>query len=128
MTARIAVVFDASAAASFAASGMSVGEVLTEVSDEAAVACLPLPCLVAAARAGADQDHLEVLARNPVVRVDGGDVRSWRALAATYEIVNSYEGAVAALTAMKNGVAVLTSEVGMYRALGEDLTIPIVES
>jgi hypothetical protein len=121
----ITLVLDTSAAVEFSRGSIHVGEVLSEIADEQAVAVLPLACLVEAAHDAADMARLEILASHQAVIVLPAEPDRWRALAATYDVVGGQDAACAALTALDANAWILTRDPGRYAGLGDGLTIPI---
>lgn len=123
---RISVVLDASAAVEFSRGSIHVGEVLTMVAEEEAVAVLPLPCLVEAMQWAADKSLLEALVNHPLVAVAGGEPGQWRTLSTLRELVGGYGEAAAALVAIDAGASLLTRWPGLYATVDTGgMVIPI---
>lgn len=123
---EIQLVLDASAAVEFSRGSIHVGEVLSLVAEDEAIALLPLACLIEATAWVVDRDRLEVLTRHKSVLVMPGEPDQWRALATTFELVGRQDAAVAALTALDARVGLLTRQPGLYSSVGSgNLVIPI---
>jgi predicted nucleic acid-binding protein len=113
----IRIVLDTSAIVAFTRGSIDVGEVIAEVDDEQAAVGLPDLCLVEASRAVADASWLDLLVNRDSTRVLADQVESWRAFAATYEIVGRLDAASAVLAAIDLDCHVLTGQPGLYGGL-----------
>lgn len=123
----IRLVLDASAVLEYTRGSIHVGEVLTQVEDDNAVAVVPSLSLAAVFRSITDSDRLDVLFTLPFVAVIGEDGAQWRALAALYDVTGRLDAAACALAAIDAGAAVLTAQPGLYAGLGGNLAILIGE-
>lgn len=122
----ITLVLDTSAIIEFASSSIHVGEVLTEVHDDEAIAAVPMPCLIEAAHAGADLALLDLLVGHHDTVLLAEDPGSWRALAVLVDLTRNYAVAAAGLISLDNRAPVLTRHPDWYGNVGRgDLTIPI---
>jgi hypothetical protein len=124
----IRLVLDTSAVVEFTRASIHVGEVLSEVVDEQAIAVLPVICLVEAVHAVADPALLDVLIGHPAVALLDEQASEWRMLAEVYAIVGRLDAAAAGLAALDARTAILTKQPGLYAGLGDGrLVIPIGE-
>lgn len=124
----IRLVLDSTAILAFVRQSFDVGEVLSEIGDNAAVAALPLACLVEAARDAVDQDRLHLLAEHPSTVVVSAEAADWRTLAALCSLIGGYAPATAALAAMDSGCWVLSTKPDLYaHVAGGELAIPVHE-
>jgi hypothetical protein len=123
---QIFLVLDASAVVEFTRGSVHVGEPIAEVDDDDAAVGIPFLCLSDALPSVADLDRLQMLVTHPAVRVLSDEPWSWRAHAATRDVVGLASAASAALAAMNDGVPVLTKVPGLYAGLaGGSLTVDI---
>jgi hypothetical protein len=122
----VRLVLDASAILLFVRQRFDIGETLAEVSDNDAVAALPLACLVEAAQHAVDADRLNLIAEHPATVIVGADPADWQTLGELYKLTGGYPEASAALTAMDYGCWVLTARTSPYRHVaGGELAIAI---
>lgn len=121
---RVAIVLDSTAILAYTRESIAVGEIIAEVSDEHLLVGLPLPCLVQAYLSDGDRQRLDVLAGHSFTTVLADEPQSWRWLARTSVITESYEKASAAVLALGADVSLLTAEPEIYAGLGDaDLVI-----
>jgi hypothetical protein len=122
----IFLVLDASAVVEFTRGSIHVGEPLAEINEDDGGVGIPFLCLSDALPAIHDLDQLQILVTHPAVRVLSDEPWSWRAHAATCDIVGRPSAASAALAAMNSGVPVLTRQPGLYAGLADgDLAVAI---
>ncbi|WP_250029870.1 hypothetical protein [Paractinoplanes maris] len=113
----IQLVLDTSAVVEFTRESIHVGEVLSLVADDNAIALLPLPCLVEAYQWAADRARLDVLIALESVFVAPPEPKQWRAIAAAYGLVGRQDAAVAALLALDAGAGLLTRQPDLYASV-----------
>ena len=121
----IRLVLDTSAVLAFVRQSVHVGEVLVEVDDNAAVAAIPLACLVEAARDAVDHDQLVFLAEHPSTVIVAEEAGHWRMLGGLCSMTGGYASASAALTALDARCWVLTANPAIYASVGGELAVPI---
>jgi hypothetical protein len=122
----VQLVLDASAIVEFTRESVHVGEVLAEVASEGAVAALPVPCLVEAVHAVADDDRLGLLVGHNATVVITDERADWRVLATAYDTVGRADAASAFLAALDHDAGLLTRQPGLYAGIDNDsLVLPI---
>jgi hypothetical protein len=114
----IYLILDTSAIRAFARASIDVGEIISEVNDEAAAVGLPVLCLVEANRTAADQERLEVLLRHEAATVLDVRASNWRELAALFAGIDSLAAASAALATIDLRCFILTSRPELYARSG----------
>ncbi len=122
----IRLVLDASAVLSFSHGDVHVGELLTELEAEGAIAGLPVACLAEAFPAAVDAERVHLLVEHPAVQVVGESADDWQPLSGMVALVGDYPSAAAAWLALDCGGWVLTNRPSRYvQVAGGTLTIPI---
>lgn len=122
----VRLVLDTSTILLFVRQRFDIGETLAEVSDNDAVAALPLACLVEAAQLALDDDRLTLIAEHPATVIVGADADDWRTLGELFKLTGGYPEASAALAAMDYGCWVLTARTSLYEQVaGGELAIAI---
>lgn len=122
----VRLVLDATAILSFVRQRFDVGEALAEVSDNDAMAALPLACLVEAAQHAVDEDRLHLIAEHPATVIVGADADDWQTLGALHKLTGAYQAASAALTAIDHECWVLTARPSLYEQVaGGELAIAV---
>jgi hypothetical protein len=120
----VRAVLDATAVAAYAAHDVNLGELLTEITDEACAFAVPAVCLVEAA-AAVDSDQWSVLdlllAHSHCVRLPLGD--DWRDLALATRTLDGVGRAAAMLAAVDHRAYLLTAEPAAFG--GEDSALVI---
>jgi hypothetical protein len=114
----IYLILDTSAIRAFARASIDVGEIISEVNDEAAAVGLPVLCLVEANRTATDQERLEILLRHEAATVLDVRASNWRELAAISAGIDSLAAASAALATVDLRCFILTSEPELYARSG----------
>ncbi|SDT29128.1 hypothetical protein SAMN04489716_3159 [Actinoplanes derwentensis] len=93
---------------------MHDGGPIAELDEDDTVVGIPFLCLSDAMRAVAELDRLHMLVTHRAVRVLSDGPWSWRAHAATRDVVGL---ASAVLAAMNDGVPMLTCHSGLYEGI-----------
>jgi hypothetical protein len=121
VTARpIRIVLDTSAIVAYTHGSIDVGETLAEVQEEEAVAALPIPCLVEAARLVAADDHIDLLVKHGATVLSTIPSANWRLLTKLHRVIGRLDASTAALTARPARCYILTREPGLYAGLEDD--------
>ncbi|MDR7280972.1 hypothetical protein [Catenuloplanes atrovinosus] len=120
----IRVVLDATAVSAYCKGSIDVGEILGEVSDEAAVVALPVLCVVEAWPAVADIHLLDVLLTHRHTRVLGLEPTEWERLSAAYDATDRLDVASTVVASDGNGgAAILTAAPDLYASFSDNGTV-----
>ncbi|WP_232323476.1 hypothetical protein [Catenuloplanes japonicus] len=121
------MVLDTSAIVAYTRGSVAVGEILSELADEGAVAGLPVLCLVEARPSVVDTDLLDLLVIHDRTEVLGLAADDWQALIAATELVGRLDIASAVLAADEHEDAtIMTARPSWYGGLdGGGPVLPI---
>jgi hypothetical protein len=114
----VKIVLDTSAIVAYTRGSTAVGEILGELSDEGAIAGLPVLCLAEARPAVVDTDLLDLFVNHDTTEVLGLAPDDWQALAAASDLVGRLDIASAVLAVDDHRDAtILTAKPSLYGGL-----------